>query len=371
MLKKIKKIICVLLLLAVPSVASAQYSTNEKVLIKAVKLSGEYIYGEATLPTYEEAFDTALTLFKAKIENELMVRYEMPKTDRAPIVEKVATLVTIVSVKRENMERIFVFISKDNILGDKETPDDIVEQILKTNMVKAPAETPTDSTLLLVKDTLQQLDSLDKAKMKEELMAEIRAEEADRLAKEEKEKEEQLKQEEEQLKQEEAIKAELLAEQQAEQQAKKEAEEEKQAIIATAVMEAKEQVKAELEEEAREAEEQAKRDAEVDAKIFIDRTKISRLEPTLREIASQETYDDIIRKLKSLKDSRRVVYGKLKSSQDNSNSYIIVFENASSDKRVIAILGKGSSLRNRDNLLKDTTPEITNQHGFIWFQLTK
>lgn len=126
-----KRIFTLLLLLfTCLSVSFAQDYKKESEVIKVVKQSVEYLYGESTMETSDEAFETAKALLKAKIETELVAQFEMNKSDIEEVSAKSISQLTRVDIKSGDMNMVFVFLAKDNIKGEEMVSSTLIDELL-------------------------------------------------------------------------------------------------------------------------------------------------------------------------------------------------------------------------------------------------
>ena len=147
---KQKVVTSLVIILSLVLNVSAQEYQKEQEIIKKVKLSGKYLYGEATMPSYEAAKETAQNLLLAHIDVALADQFKMLKEDRIDITQKAKQYFTEVRLKRANLERVFVFLAKDSIKGEKETPANLIDSVLVGGTEPTQILAPKDSVEIAV-----------------------------------------------------------------------------------------------------------------------------------------------------------------------------------------------------------------------------
>ena len=100
---------------------SAQQTTDEqKKEINRIKKSADYLYGEATLATEEEAKDLAVELLYKNI-NEYCAMSEKLKLSKQILINDIKGAWDVITMPRGNMVRAFYYVKKKDLQGVDDT----------------------------------------------------------------------------------------------------------------------------------------------------------------------------------------------------------------------------------------------------------
>lgn len=82
--------------------------------INIIKKSKSFVYGEATMPTKEEAYDVAQEILQRNIE-EWALAHSKKKVTKV-VATDVHELIDSIILKRANMVRVFLYVKKSNLI---------------------------------------------------------------------------------------------------------------------------------------------------------------------------------------------------------------------------------------------------------------
>ncbi len=132
-----KLLLTVFLALSVSGLSAQQTAEEQKKEINRIKKSSLYLYGEATMPTEQEAKDLAEELLYADINEWVAGQKKMSNAPKV-VVNNTKQLWGGVSLPRGNMFRAFFYVKKSDILPVENTQE----------IVPVPAASDDEAELL-------------------------------------------------------------------------------------------------------------------------------------------------------------------------------------------------------------------------------
>lgn len=125
-----KRIIAIILLFC--SVATVYGMDEKSEKINAIKKNADYVYGEATMQTQEEAISHAYDILQKEIIGWAQrENLKLSVTSASEINSLADTIIT----RRANMYRVFAYVKKSNLVSSTESKQPVVKQQPQDSMV--------------------------------------------------------------------------------------------------------------------------------------------------------------------------------------------------------------------------------------------
>lgn len=167
-----KKLISITIFLSVVLTVSA--IDRQQARVNDIKKNREYLYGEATMPTQEEAASVAYEQIQHEVLNWATDRVSRPIDNVS--LKAINNLVDTIVLRRADMFRVFAYVKKDDLMPLFYDKGIVQDDSLDTGVTKPDSQTLVDTVVinqlskpLEVSTTTKQQKTMVDGKVKQEL----------------------------------------------------------------------------------------------------------------------------------------------------------------------------------------------------------